>query len=146
MVAASLYNQGGHIQGHCHEDALFLFQMKTAEATTHVAAPSARYKFMLSYPPSSSFFGNADDGCVAHSASYTWSARIHHVEFWSVTYMDEQLRYAAPRRTDVQGRSHAQRARVLIRLLFASLHRLVLVCLQSCVYCRQCVQVRILLP
>lgn len=31
-----------------HEDALFLFQMNTADATTHVAAPSARYRFMLS--------------------------------------------------------------------------------------------------
>lgn len=31
-----------------HEDALFLFQMKTADAITHVAALSARYKFMLS--------------------------------------------------------------------------------------------------
>jgi hypothetical protein len=31
-----------------HEDALFLFQIKTADATTHVTAPSARYKFMLS--------------------------------------------------------------------------------------------------
>lgn len=62
------------MHGYCHEDALFLFQMNTADATTHVAAPSARYKFMLSYPPSSSFFGNAVDGWVAHSASYTWSA------------------------------------------------------------------------
>jgi hypothetical protein len=51
VVAASLYNKGHHMQGHCshcHEDALFLFQMKTADATTQVAAPSARYKFMLS--------------------------------------------------------------------------------------------------
>lgn len=31
-----------------HEDALFLFQIKTADATTHVTAPSARYRFMLS--------------------------------------------------------------------------------------------------
>lgn len=31
-----------------HEEALFLLQMKTADATTHVAALSARYKFRLS--------------------------------------------------------------------------------------------------
>ena len=51
-----------------YEELLLRFQMKIADATAHVTAPSARYRFRLSYG-SSSCFGNAVEGCVAHSAS-----------------------------------------------------------------------------
>jgi hypothetical protein len=51
-----------------HDELLLRFQMKIADATAHVTAPSARYKLSLSYG-SSSCLGNAVDGCVALSAS-----------------------------------------------------------------------------
>ena len=50
------------------------------------------------------------------------------------TYMNKELRYAAPRRTHVQGSSHVESTRVFVRLLLASLHRLILIRLERRVY------------
>ena len=46
--STSVQTKCHRVDGRCYDDALFLFQMKTADATTQVTAPSARYKFMLS--------------------------------------------------------------------------------------------------